>query len=617
MSPSKPRGGAGKEQALNRSETTACERMTRLAGAVADRHARRGFTLMEMMVAVGAIAVLSVGIASVFSTIGKTVSGGRRISQLTAQAAQIENAMRQDFARMTRDGFLMVRQQLTNTGGPRGGGVRKVALTATDTSSRVRRIDEILFFAKGHFTSSREAISPDYQAWSDAARIYYGHGTRQVSNAAPTPPILSDFNFVNAGMLGQPNTANEFASTWSLVRHQCLLVDPRQTHYDMKPALGMDPSDLNIRDKMVDKDGQVALQPAGQSVFRHLAPIPQRQPVAPPVATVNDAKWVLRTGVRRMASGLVDVVTQTLRDVRDVVTAARQPPNKLNKCDWWYTSHGPDPAGSSFKLDNRKIAPFPVTYQMQAWMDDAWPTQSDGMRGQFENMIGSYGGLPIQIPTGGRMRVEPRPAHLLEVIRGDGKFNTGSDLKKASDYRVDQLELAANGFLRGCSEFIVDWSFGETDPKGELVWYGLSRFADLNGDGTQQSTEPWLTRPFPYRVYDDQKMDPEFTFPYISSSGKAVDDTKESWASNGGTVSVTDHVTPELIYGFTPATAATPLISVTSYFGYDDPTGAQGRPWAWPEFVRVTLRLVDPQDSNTELTYQFVFRTPGNAGKST
>lgn len=603
---------------MRRSTTTTCEA---IAAAVGSARASggdvgrvgRGFTLMEVLVAVGAIAILSVGIASIFSAIGKTVSGGRRVSQLTAQAAQIETAMRQDFARMTRDGFLMVRQQLTNTGGPRGGSLRPVPLSPTDQNTpRVRRIDEVMFFAKGEFSSSREAVSSAYETRADAARIYYGHGTRQADIGEPRPPALTDYNHYG-GMLGQPNSLNTYASDWTLVRHQCLLVDTRQTQYDVAPALGLDPTNPADRKLLLDKEGQVSLQPAGLSIFRHLMPIPQTPPNPATYNPLADKTLMLRTGVRRMGSGLVDVATVTFREIRDVVVATRMMPRQFNQGPTWFTTHGPDPTGSSYIADNKSGPPFPIAQRMQAWMEDAWPTPSDPTVFQFENMLGAYNGIPMQVPTGGRIRVEPRPAHLLEALRGEGKFNSPND-RIAADYRVDQLQLAANGFLRGCSEFIVDWSFGEPDPMtGELVWYGLSRFADLDGSGAKNANEPMLTRPFPFRAFDDTMMDP-FTFPYYTTSGEYIDGTQSSWASSGGAgMTVTDHVYPALIHGLTaPATAAAPMTVLNSYFGYDDPTGAQGRPWAWPEFIRVTVKLVDPQDVNTEQTFQYVFKTPGN-----
>lgn len=599
-----------KELPLNTPEHPGPRSIAARAGS-----ASGGFTLIEMLVAIGAIAVLTVGIASVFSAIGKTVSGGRRISQLTAQAAQIESVMRQDFARMTRDGFLLIRQQETNSGGPRPA-ARKVALGATDTSPRSRRIDEIMFFAKGEFTSSRQPANSVYEATAQAARIYYGHGTRQPELPTPQPPALTDFN-TSGGKLGQPNTPNQYAGDWNLVRHQCILADPRQTRFDMVPVLGLDINNANDYRRMQDQEGQIALQPAGLSIFRALMAIPHTMPQN---ANEYPFKYTLRSGTRQMASGLIDIATISLREIRETVQATRGIPRQINNGPNWYTTIGPDPAGSSFAVDGSQSPPFKETRRNQAWMDSAWPTQSDQTRAiPNEPTLAAYGGLVLQVPSGGRMRVEPEPAHLMEVLRSDGKFSSKNP-RTASDYRTDEIQLAANGFLRHCSEFIIDWSFGEPDPSsGELVWYGLSRFADLDGDGVKGSKEPWITRPYPFRAFNDTAM-PQFTFPFIDDSGKLVKGTPGDWSASGGSMPVKSYVTPELIYGPDPAPPASATASVmclNSYFGYLDPSGANGRPWAWPEFVRVTIKLVDPQDASTEITFQYIFKTPGNGSVKT
>jgi prepilin-type N-terminal cleavage/methylation domain-containing protein len=589
---------------------------------------RRGFTLLEMLVAIGAIAVLTVGIASVFSAIGKTVSGGRRISQLTALSAQIETVMRQDFARMSREGFLMVRNQLTNTGGPRGG-PRRVSLNAVDPNpARTRRVDEILFFAKGEFTSSREPASAAYRATAQAARIYYGHGTRRPENTAPAPPALVDYNN-GSGRLGQANTPNLYAGDWTLVRHQALLVDPRDTMVtdkiaggpELTPVLGLNPTNPAVRYRMADKEGQVALQPAGLSVFRRLAPLYQ-SPLPPSVTIppINDASVVLRTGTRRMSSGLVDIVTQTLPDIRDIVECARGLPSAMTNTASWYNIVSPDPAASSIQLDGNTNPAYPVATRMQAWMDDAWPAPSDAVRASFEPLLSSYNGVAVQVPTGGRIRVEPSPVFLREALRGDPNFTSG-DNRVAADYRIDQLQLANNAFIRSCSEFIVEWSFGEADPTtNQVVWYGLTRREDRPPLGVPSADEPLLARPFPYRVAVDAAM-PPFTFPYVNAQGQTVRGKTTDWASDSPSgFSVQDRVTPQLIYGanFFPNNVgvADGALILTSYFGFTDPTGAGSRPWAWPEFVRITLRVVDPQDATTEQTFQYVFKTPGNgAGK--
>src|SRR4051812_43692171 len=80
------------------------------------RAGNTGFTLIEIVVAVGAVALVAVGLASIFDSVGKTVTGGRRLSVLNTYGSLIESQMRRDFEAMTRDGFLVIRQQWVDSG---------------------------------------------------------------------------------------------------------------------------------------------------------------------------------------------------------------------------------------------------------------------------------------------------------------------------------------------------------------------------------------------------------------------------------------------------------------------------------------------------------------------
>ncbi len=162
---------------------------------------RRAFTLLEILVAVGAVALIAVGLASVFTSVSRTVTGGRRLNEVNTYAGAIERQMRRDFESMSREGYLLIRQQLTQN---------TVALSPDSTSLPVtRRVDEIVFFATGDHATAREQLAQGVTARGHAARIYYGHGTR-VANAAPWPDVI-DSN-IAAGRLGDPNRPNVLSS---------------------------------------------------------------------------------------------------------------------------------------------------------------------------------------------------------------------------------------------------------------------------------------------------------------------------------------------------------------------------------------------------------------------
>ena len=133
----------------------------------------RGFTLIEILLAVGAAAIIAVGIAAVFATAGEVVTGGRRVSHFSRHAAQIEAQLRADVAAMTRDGFLLIRNEEAFDGDD-------VATFADQLPGlqRPRRIDELLFFRHGEFRTAREALIAGHVARADSARVYYGHAMR-------------------------------------------------------------------------------------------------------------------------------------------------------------------------------------------------------------------------------------------------------------------------------------------------------------------------------------------------------------------------------------------------------------------------------------------------------
>jgi len=116
-----------------------------------------GFTLIELIVAIGAVAILAVGIASIFGAVGKTVAGGRRVSNLNEFASLIERQMRTDFQAMTRDGVLLIRHEEANEG-------NAVLLHPDDIAPRVRRTDQIIFFRHGEFSTTRAPVVPGFNA---------------------------------------------------------------------------------------------------------------------------------------------------------------------------------------------------------------------------------------------------------------------------------------------------------------------------------------------------------------------------------------------------------------------------------------------------------------------
>ena len=75
----------------------------------------RGFTLVEMLVAIGIISFLVVGIGQIFRSVGGLVSVGTAVSEVEQMARAIERQMRDDFEALSgtlaEDTFIAIRMR--------------------------------------------------------------------------------------------------------------------------------------------------------------------------------------------------------------------------------------------------------------------------------------------------------------------------------------------------------------------------------------------------------------------------------------------------------------------------------------------------------------------------
>lgn len=598
-----------------------------------------GFTLIEALVAIGAMTLVAVGIAQIFQSVGKTISAGRRLNVVNTQAAMIEQQLRRDFASMTRDGFLVIRNSYAdaNATSPTAPGVLKrpvdplkpqpgtddtVRVSQLDTHARLRRVDEIMFFASGDFTSGREPLDPRYVASSKEARIYYGHGLKMTAanpgtgSNAPTysvylAPDVGDGINVPTNRLGRSGP-NQYAKDWTLLRQPTLLVKPDTVKQALPPGpvFGWNPGNVPQSKFLIDHAGQVALQPAATSVFRSLNRYRPDDTVNSYARNTLHADRSLRA---IFESGLIDLATEDLSAVRSIVLSPRTLPGPPQLPP---TSQGA-PFGNVYPPDGVMdmlvyASPVVPPTVMHRWMDDAWPAPSD----PSQQARDSSGAL---VQGGLRVRYEPGPVNYVGALTATGL--TGNQAAGLAALRSDQLTLSASNFLAGCTEFIVEYSFGVVHPTtGRLVWHGLRRDADL-GDGA--ATPAAVTLPYPLLAPPAGTQDASFTLTYTNIHGKEVSDISFVNTSDNQVVQRTP-VPQELIYSVTPTDND---LSQTAHFGYLDPLPyvdpaqvkggnplpPDGRPWAWPTLIRITLSLTDPNNpSAAEETFQFVLPTPGN-----
>jgi prepilin-type N-terminal cleavage/methylation domain-containing protein len=608
----------------------------RLLVELAGRPPRGGFTLIETIVAIAAVALVAVGLASIFDAVGKTVKGGKRVSLLNQYAGLVENQMRKDFSRMTRDGFLEIRHEWAdkNHDGLFDPAVDAIPLHPDDVTSRPRRCDQILFFSTGKFETSRQPVHPDVRVTSDTAMIYYGHGQRRREDsqrvdpanntpvASPIPylqPKVDDNNAddfaqreARLGVLpavgGESSNPNYYPAGWTLVRHATLLVKPMTTSGVSVPSAlkfgpdTLDPTSQTDQKRLRDYDYQIGLQPAARSVFRALN---RYYPSDSAGSLPADTQCFREPRRATLASGIVDVASSSLREIKSVVEGfggyvpssgsqpaffrtqmpaafdlTTSPGQSLDALylPWSWTDPNVVPSGGTWTSTDpgRTTLPGFDLDMMHVWMEQAFPGETSmGPR------YGATAAMRSADPWGVRMRVEPQPVDLIGTLGNTLQSPAGGRVtpdQQVALERMDQLMLAGNGFLPHCSEFQVEWSYGLIDPvRKETIWYGPASRYDSNGDGVINASDKFATLPYPYSTISQPQGAAQ---PYVIE----VPRLSPKLLDSPGAVPISDDlldrslrywqhsVTSRLIYGYEPSTAD---IATTAHFGYVDPTYKQ------------------------------------------
>lgn len=243
----------------------------------------RAFTLSELVVAVGAAAILTASVGLLFRSVGDLSSNGIAAIQLDAAARVLERQLRDDFAAMSSldagETFLAIRFREVgdinrdNNVDPIEG-ERGIYLTLDDREADLddeldaytlngdgvkigrgitTRLDEMVFLAEGSYVSA-QAFGGAKAAQSTHARIYYGHGLKPLpdpqfdyddddidpNTGLPRRPVrqyVPDgdfgarpgdvFDFAPGTSVDQSGLIatgrNEYAADWSLARQAALL----------------------------------------------------------------------------------------------------------------------------------------------------------------------------------------------------------------------------------------------------------------------------------------------------------------------------------------------------------------------------------------------------------
>lgn len=646
--------------------------MLRRAGR-ASAASRPGFTLLEVIVAVGAVALIGLGLARIFGATSETLRAGRRITRINDAARIIEGTMRDDFSRMSRDGCLVIAHELT---------ANPVQRSVDDRSARRRRIDQILFFENGRFQTQRAPLYQGRVASGAQARIYYGHGLRQEPGTPSRAiPAIDDPNRdgVNspsgsacdtAPWFGQPGV-NRFAADWILARHLTVMTQPR-TNPPPRPNNLIFPT----REQWPDNDIQIDLSPAASSLFRNMARgTPDNLPALNQIARPFDTA----PARPNFASGLIDIATTDLGEIRAIVLDAQGIDNTNQPIifdDQWPSNSntfgsradiiadsdydgdnvedGP-PAPYAFKPD-RTVDGSEACFAMKQWMLQLLPAEPRAQSRTVQPPDPPQP-QPSQSPDfGGRIRVEPQPPDLLGT-----QSNNGAVYVQNEDYRrTDQAMLASSAFAVGCTEFIVEWSFGRTyladidpttlgdtpdpfltsanDPRAnQVIWHGLERLSETDFNSGLDDQNDRIAGPYfgkfdnnePPFVPNDVPIDLHTVTVPLSSGGR------ETWGVSPAVVHepVDNNGFPEefapdrgepfySIFGFVDPTYPGPIkaedaVDYNPVNNRPRPDPRRFRPstipCAWPKLIRVTMTLADPADPSYEQTFQFIFEVPQNS----
>ena len=145
---------------------------------------RRGFTLIELVVAIGIMAMVVVFAGVVF----KTSIASYRVASAQAEIMQkfraITDLLNSDFQGLRKDGYLILQDQYVGA----------------------FRSDRLYFFSTG-----------DFQSWynsavrSNIARIYLGHDRTSLTYAVNLWRLAQDVNLLTPGMLGGDYNDVDFA----------------------------------------------------------------------------------------------------------------------------------------------------------------------------------------------------------------------------------------------------------------------------------------------------------------------------------------------------------------------------------------------------------------------
>ncbi len=184
---------------------------------------RAAFTLTEMLIAIAVLLVVILATSSIFSTAQRVSSLGEANSDILQQANAIERVIRNDFKRITRDGFFAVQcvGVPNDINKPQTGRL----LDPTRDDDAEIRSDQLFFFTEGLAASTR-ALDSYANASSDQvgldkpapaqsyySSVFYSPGVQVKIQPYQNDPVGGDI--LDIDREGLENADNEGLYPWS------------------------------------------------------------------------------------------------------------------------------------------------------------------------------------------------------------------------------------------------------------------------------------------------------------------------------------------------------------------------------------------------------------------
>lgn len=454
------------------------------------RRGQAGFTLVEMMVAIGITAILMLMVNQLFFHTTRAVSLGIKTGEALVESEVIGNQLERDAAAMLGPdstsgnpaGFLVIVNKQYNN----------VEMTLPDGRPIYQNVrsDQLVFIAKDPQNRPYQALTPQNdttlgtQVNSPYARIWYGHVFKT--------EVDGDFSL--ADDLGQ-SAANRLAHNWILGRQQLLLVNPADASSNLvsgsdtyannarwdapiqNPLPGYPSSSSSwnsvylfhgmtnvARQALFDGSGGVLDQIGAAASYPaecYLYAVPEQRLLVNPAPKINDfAAWKVAQTHSILTTNISDFIVEFAGDYTDETGT----PGSDGKIDVdpttkdviWYSHFSNDPSAGGIPGLPRVVQPnsnyFSGSSPNQAYYEDtSIPSTADAVFvWRHDDGDPANSKWPYLIRIRYRVHDAQGRLHSTDPARLDGFDNdsvNGVDDPRESVYRWDGVDNDADGEL--------------------------------------------------------------------------------------------------------------------------------------------------------------------------